>query len=155
MRVVGVASTQRAVPHFDRIHIRAEMNDAVADADYVVCLLPHAPDTDKLLGAEFFAAMKCDAIFLNLGRGGVVDEEALVDALRERRIGGAGLDVFQTEPLPPAHPFWDMDNVIVTAHLGGMTTIYKDQVLPVIRTNLRHYLDGKPEAMINRIALPR
>jgi D-2-hydroxyacid dehydrogenase (NADP+) len=151
MQVLGVASSIRDVPHFDRILLRNEMKQAVAAADYVVCLLPHAADTDRLIDAGVFAAMKTGAYFLNLGRGGVVDEPALLDALRRGTIAGAGLDVFSTEPLPKGHPFWAMDNVIVTAHLGGMTTIYKDQVLPIIRTNLRRFVDQDYAGIINRI----
>lgn len=155
MQVIGVASSMRTVPYFDRIHLRTEMKQAVAAADYVVSLLPYAPDTDKLIDAGVFAAMKPSACFLNLGRGGVVDEGALLEALQSGTIAGAGLDVFNTEPLPKGHPFWSMDNVIVTAHLGGMTTIYKDQVLPIIRTNLRRFVEGDYAGIINRVALAR
>jgi D-2-hydroxyacid dehydrogenase (NADP+) len=155
MEVIGVASSVRNVPHFDRILLRKEMKEAVAVADYVVCLLPHAADTDRLIDASVFAAMKSGSYFLNLGRGGVVDEPALLDALQRGAIAGAGLDVFSTEPLPKRHPFWAMDNVIVTAHLGGMTTIYKDQVLPIIRTNLHRFVDQDYAGIINRIFLAR
>jgi D-2-hydroxyacid dehydrogenase (NADP+) len=155
MKVIGVASSIRNVPHFDRIVLRKEMKQAVAVADYVVCLLPHAADTDRLIDTSVFAAMKSGSYFLNLGRGGVVDEPALLDALQRGAIAGAGLDVFSTEPLPKGHAFWAMDNVIVTAHLGGMTTIYKDQVLPIIQTNLRRFVDQDYAGIINRIFLAR
>lgn len=153
MRVQGVASTQRDVPNFDRIYTRSAMLEAVTDADHVVSLLPFAPDTDGLIGSAVFKAMKRTAFFFNLGRGGVVDEDALLQALQSGDIAGAGLDVFHTEPLPKGHAFWNLENVIVSAHLGGMATIYKEQVLPIIRANLRCFIEGRNGDMINSISL--
>ncbi|HEV2610029.1 MAG TPA: D-2-hydroxyacid dehydrogenase [Noviherbaspirillum sp.] len=154
MRVTGVASSLRDVPWFDLIYTRDQMTQAVSEADYVIVLLPYSADTDRIVDAQVLGAMKRSAYFLNLARGGVVDEDALLRALREGTIAGAGLDVFTVEPLPRNHPFWSMDNVIVTAHVGGMSVNYKDQVLPLIRTNLRHFIAEEYDRMINRVALP-
>jgi phosphoglycerate dehydrogenase-like enzyme len=79
----------------------------------------------------------------------VVDEAALIKALEAGPVRGAALDVFATEPLPPDHRFWSMENVIITCHMGGLTDDYDLQALPIIETNLRHYLDGTPDRMMN------
>jgi len=84
-------------------------------------------------------------------RGGVVDEPALVEALQQGRIAGAALDVFNEEPLPPGHPFWSMRNVIVTAHLGGFCDVYVDRALPIVEANIRRFLAGDLDNMINMV----
>ena len=93
--------------------------------------------------------MKPSAFLVNLARGGIVDEEALARALRDRKIAGAALDVFATEPLPAEHAFWGMDNVIVTPHLGGFHDQYAEQALPTVEENLRRFLAGDLTNMIN------
>jgi D-2-hydroxyacid dehydrogenase (NADP+) len=102
-----------------------------------------------MVGAEVVSAMKPTAFLLNLARGPVVDEKALIRALESRTIAGAGLDVFDEEPLPQSHPFWKMKNVIVTPHVGGTSTFYVSQVLPIFRENLRRYLKGERHTLIN------
>ena len=94
--------------------------------------------------------MKPSAYLINLARGGVIDEAALVDAVQAKRIAGAGLDVFDTEPLPASSPLWDLDNVIITPHMGGMSEAYVDQAMRVITHNMDCYLDGRAADMINR-----
>jgi phosphoglycerate dehydrogenase-like enzyme len=84
-----------------------------------------------------------------VGRGQTVDEEALLACLRERRIAGAGLDVFQTEPLPATSPFWDLPNVFITPHLGGYIAEYEDLIMPIIVDNMRLFLAGRPQDMRN------
>jgi phosphoglycerate dehydrogenase-like enzyme len=101
--------------------------------------------------AEVLAAMKPSAFLVNLARGGVVNEPALVDALREKRIAGAALDVFVTEPLPAGHPLWDLPEVILTPHLGGFHDEYANQALPVIEENLRRFLAGDTARMLNLV----
>ena len=95
--------------------------------------------------------MKPSAYLINLARGGVVDEAALIDALNGKRIAGAALDVFAQEPLPPDHPFWDMDNVIITTHQGGFCDVYVKFAMPVIEHNLRQFLAGDAAGMINLV----
>jgi len=94
-------------------------------------------------------AMKPDAILVNLSRGRIVDETALLAALQEKRLRSAGLDVFDTEPLPEDHPFWRCDNVIVTPHIGGMSDVYADQAIPTLVGNLRAYLADRTDLMKN------
>jgi len=149
MRVVGISSAQRTVAGFDRMYGRDELVEAVREVDYLALLTPHSPATHGIVGAKVFAAMKPTSYLVNLARGGVVDEPALIDALRAGRIAGAALDVFAQEPLPPDHPFWDMEQVIVTPHLGGFCDVYVDYALPVIEENLRRFLAGDRANMIN------
>ena len=96
--------------------------------------------------------MKPTAYYISAGRGQTVDEAALVDALRERRIAGAALDVFQTEPLPPDSPFWDLPNAFILPHLGGYTSEYEDLITPLIIENMRLFLDGRQMQMQNIVA---
>ncbi|MGA8078449.1 MAG: D-2-hydroxyacid dehydrogenase [Xanthobacteraceae bacterium] len=149
MRVVGVSSSPRAVAGFDRMHGRDELTQVVGDFDFFVLLTPLTPATRNSIGAKVLAAMKPSSFLINLARGGVVDELALVEALREKRIAGAALDVFNQEPLPADHPFWAMENVIITTHQGGFCDVYMDYALPTVETNMRAFLSGNVGAMIN------
>jgi phosphoglycerate dehydrogenase-like enzyme len=101
-----------------------------------------------MIGAKVFAAMKPTSYFINVARGGVVDEAALVEALHAGRIAGAGLDVFEEEPLRPDHPLWAFENVIITTHQGGFCDTYVDLVMPVVEHNMRCFLKGDLKAMI-------
>ena len=149
MKVVGVSSAARAVPGFDAMRGREELEQAVKEWDYFVLLTPFTPETKNIVDARIFAAMKPSSYFVNLARGGVVDEDALLDALRTRKIAGAALDVFAREPLPGDSPFWDMENVIVTQHQGGFFDGYPGFALPVVEENMRKYLAGDLKGMIN------
>jgi phosphoglycerate dehydrogenase-like enzyme len=149
MAVVGITSAPRQMEGFDRMAHRDTLEQAVRELDFFVLLTPYAPETKNIVDAKIFAAMKPGAYFVNLARGGVVDEDALLRALREKKIAGAALDVFAKEPLPEDSPFWDMENVIVTQHQGGFFDGYPRFALPVIEENLRKYLTGDLKGMIN------
>ncbi|HUB94857.1 MAG TPA: D-2-hydroxyacid dehydrogenase [Stellaceae bacterium] len=149
MRVVGVSSAPRRLPGFDLMVPREQLVDALREADHFVLLTPHRPGTEASIGDTEFAAMKRGGFFINLGRGETVDDEALVRALGDGRLAGAALDVFSVEPLPEEHPFWSMPNVIVTPHLGGFYDEYPARALPVVEENLRRFLAGDREHMIN------
>ncbi len=151
MRTVGISSAKRAVPGFDRMCGRDELAAAVHELDYFVILTPYTPETRGIVGAAVLAAMKPMSYLVNLARGGVVDEDALLKALQAGQIAGAALDVFAKEPLPEDHPFWTLKNVIVTPHLGGFYDTYVDRALPIIEDNLRRFLAGAPETMINLV----
>lgn len=142
LRVVGVNRTGRPVPGAERVWPVGALSQALAGADWVVVVLPLTPETRGLLGARELAAMRPSAWLVNVGRGAVVDEPALLDALRRGRLGGAILDVFATEPLPPGHPFWTLDNVVVTPHIAGPST--PEEIVPVFNDNLRRFLRGQP-----------
>jgi phosphoglycerate dehydrogenase-like enzyme len=152
MRVVGVKRTVRdgdeAWDSADELYPTAELHSALGGADYVAVTLPGTPETRRLIDAEAIAAIKQGAYFANVGRGTVVDEAALVEALRGGHLSGAALDVFEVEPLPEESPLWDLDNVIISAH----TTDVVPDLINAAQTdlfceNLRRYLAG--EGLIN------
>ncbi len=149
MRVVGVSSAPRPVAGFDEMHARDELLQVVGEFDFLVLLTPLTAATRNSIDAKVFAAMKPSSFLVNLARGGVVDEPALVAALQTGRIGGAALDVFNEEPLRPGHPFWSMRNVIVTTHQGGFCDVYIDYALPTVEANMRCFLNGDIGGMIN------
>jgi phosphoglycerate dehydrogenase-like enzyme len=149
MTVIGISSAVRGVEGFHRVVHRDELERTAPELDFLVLLTPYTPDTHGIVGAKVLAAMKPSAFLVNLARGGIVDEEALVRALREKRLAGAALDVFAQEPLPEDHPLWSMDNVIVTPHLGGFHDQYAEQALPTVVENFRKFLAGDLENMIN------
>lgn len=154
MTVIGISSAQREVPGIDRMYGRDELLEAVALLDHLVLLTPYSPQTHGIVGAEVFAAMKPESCLINLARGGIVDEDALIEALEQKRIAAAALDVFAAEPLPEGHPFWSMENVLITPHLGGFCDVYVERALPVIEENLRHFLAGNTQDMIHVVKRP-
>jgi phosphoglycerate dehydrogenase-like enzyme len=149
MRVVGISSVKRRVPGFDAMVGRDELERAVKDIDFLVLLTPFTPETRNIVDAKIFAAMKPSAYLVNLARGGIVDETALVEALKGKKLAGAALDVFATEPLPEDSPLWDMENVIITQHQGGFFDSYPRFAIPVVEENMRKFLAGDTKSMIN------
>jgi phosphoglycerate dehydrogenase-like enzyme len=151
MSVYGVNRSKKQTDAVDRFFGLDGLLTVAREVDYFIIAVPLTPETRGMVGAEVLSAMKPTAFLLNLARGAVVDEKALIQALRSRTIAGAALDVFNEEPLPQGHPFWKMKNVIVTPHVGGTSTIYVTQILPVFQENLRRYLRGEVETLINRV----
>ncbi len=149
MTVVGISAAPRQVAGFDRMVARDRLAEAVTELDYFVLLTPLTPETRGIVDARVLAAMKPTAYLVNFARGGVVDEPALLDILRRKSIAGAALDVFVEEPLPGDHPFWSLDNVIITPHQGGFCDVYPDLALPTVTTNMRCFLSGNAANMIN------
>jgi len=152
MHVIGVTRTTRAVEGFDDMMPTDRLREAAGRADFLINVLPANADNVLLFDRAVFAAMKPSAYYISAGRGQTVDEPALIAALRERRIAGAGLDVFQTEPLPADSPFWDLPNVFITPHLGGYTIEYEDLIMPLIADNMRRFLAGRQSEMRNIVA---
>jgi phosphoglycerate dehydrogenase-like enzyme len=151
MKVIGITSAMRGVEGFDRMVRRDDLEATVGELDFLVLLTPYTAETRGIVGAKVLAAMKPSAFLVNLARGGIVDEEALLRALSEKRLAGAALDVFAEEPLPGDHPFWSMDNVIVTPHLGGFHDQYAEQALPTVVDNFRKFLAGDMAHMANLV----
>ena len=149
MTVLGISSSPRALPGFDRMHPTGDLLKVLPECDHFVLLTPYSPATHRMIDAKVFAAMKRTAYFINLARGGVVDEDALIEALRNKTIGGAALDVFETEPLPPDNPLWSFKNVIITTHQGGFCDTYPDLAMPILEHNMRCFLKGDLKAMMN------
>jgi phosphoglycerate dehydrogenase-like enzyme len=149
MHIIGVSRTPRREKGFDEMMPVERLLEAAAKADYLVNVMPAAPYNFNLFDAAVFAAMKPSAYYISAGRGQTVDEAALIDALRERRIAGAALDVFATEPLPPDSPFWTLPNAFVTPHVGGYIVEYEEFVMPLIIDNMRLFLAGRQSEMQN------
>lgn len=126
-----------------------EWRDKLGEFDWVILAVPATPETDGMIGSAELAAMKADAVLVNIARGAVVDQEALVAALQERRIGGAFLDVTTPEPLPPEHPLWSLDNAHVTMHLSGRAQdkMFQRSAQRFL-DNLNRYLRGEPVAPV-------
>lgn len=152
MRVVGVSRTVRPVEGIDRIVGRDDLVRLAPELDYLVLTVPLENETHHLVGASVLDAMKPSAFLVNLARGAVVDTAALIEAVRSGSIAGAGLDAFEEEPLPSDHALWGLDNVFLTAHMGGRSDRYVQLVLEVFEPNLRRFLDGDLDAMVNVVA---
>ena len=148
--VSGVGRSARgADPDFGDIYGVSDLNSCLSQADYVVLITPLTPETRGLFGAEQFSAMKSSARFINLGRGELVDEDALLEALQGGQIAGAGLDVFCTEPLPAESPFWDLDNVIVSPHISGDYQGHQEAMAEIFLENFERFRDGRE--LLNQI----
>ncbi|MDQ3284228.1 MAG: D-2-hydroxyacid dehydrogenase [Actinomycetota bacterium] len=149
VRVVGVKRTNReddaAWDYADVLYTMRDLHSALREADYVVVTLPGTPETYRLLDAEAISSIKQGAYFANVGRGRVVDEGALIEALRSGHLSGAALDVFEEEPLPEESSLWDLENVIVSPHstdnVPGLTNELQTELFC---DNLRRYLQGEP-----------
>jgi phosphoglycerate dehydrogenase-like enzyme len=144
MRVVGTKRTPAPVPHVDRVFPSHELDEVLRMSDAVVVTLPYTAETKGLIGARELALLPPGAFVINVGRGGIIDEAALVAALRSGRLGGAGSDVFDQEPLPEDSPLWDTPRLIITSHCAGAFEGYMDRVVPLFCENLRRYLAGRP-----------
>jgi D-2-hydroxyacid dehydrogenase (NADP+) len=151
MRVIGISSGVRPVAGFDEMRPRDPLKDAVGDLDYFVLLTPLTDATRGIVDAGVLAALKPSSYMVNLARGGVVDEAALLTVLQEKRIAGAAIDVFVEEPLPPEHPFWSLPNAFLTPHNGGFCDVYVDRAFPILEANMRAFLAGTPDKMINLV----
>jgi len=129
----------------------SQLNELLARSDYVVLAAPVTPATHNMIGRHQLAKMKPDACLINVGRGSLIDEVALTEALREPKIGGAALDVFEQEPLASDSPLWDLENLLITPHTAGMTEKLWERHYVLFSENLRRYLNGQPLlALVNK-----
>lgn len=151
MTVYGIARTRKKIDAVDYFHGPEDLFKVLPHVDYLIIAAPHTPQTHKMIGAEAFSSMKSTAFLINIGRGEIVDEEALIDALKTGKIAGAALDTFCTEPLPKGHPLWKLKNVIITPHVGGLCDISTEQVLSIFEENLRRFLKGERKDLINLV----
>jgi len=154
MTVVGISGSPRAAPGFDRMVARQDLLKVAGELDYLVVLAPLTPETRNIVGAKLLAAMKPTAYLVNVARGGVVDEPALIKALEAGQIAGAALDVFSQEPLPPDNPLWKSKNVTIFSHLGGYSQGYEDRAMPTIAGNMVKFLSNDLKNMINIVRKP-
>lgn len=146
MKVIAVrasiAEQQTGFEAVDRFYPLSDLDAVLAESNYVVVAAPRTPLSEGMIGRAQIAAMKPGAVLVNISRGALVDEPALIEALRDGRIGGAALDVFAQEPLPESSPLWDMPNVLITPHLSGANPHYMRRVTTLFRDNLACYLNG-------------
>ncbi len=131
-------------PLVDEVMGNDRLHELMARSDYVVVTAPLTPDTRGLVSAQAIAAMKPGAVMINVGRGAVIDEPALIDALRQRRIRGAALDVFAQEPLPDGHPMYGLDNLLLSPHCADHTLTWIDDAMVFFTDNLERFLRGEP-----------
>jgi phosphoglycerate dehydrogenase-like enzyme len=137
------ARTTTKMRYVDQLLPRAQQGELLRESDFVVITLPFTPETKNLIGEKELRMMKPGACLINIGRGGIIDENMLIRALKENWIRGAGLDVFATEPLPPDSELWDLRNVILTPHVSGSMEDYVSRATGLFCENLKRYLDGK------------
>lgn len=144
MRITGVNSDGRDIDGIHKTYPRDQIRRALGEADFVIVAVPLTRATEKLIGLAEFEAMKKSAVVINISRGKVIDEPALIKALQESRIAGAALDVFTAEPLPSDNPLWKMHNVIITPHVAGRSPRYMERAMEIFEVNLQAFLSGKP-----------
>jgi phosphoglycerate dehydrogenase-like enzyme len=144
MRVLGVRRSDRPTPNVDELFSHDRLHDFLGQSDFVVVSAPRTPETAGMLGEAELRAMKPTAYYICFSRGGITDDAALLRALREGWIAGAGLDAHSTEPLPADSPFWDLPNAIVTPHNGASTPFTRQRGIDIFVENLRRYQAGQP-----------
>ena len=146
MRVVGVDPAPKGKPDYiEKIYPPEELHAMLAESDFIAICVPHTSETEHLIDAAAIDAMKDTAIILNVGRGKVISLDALTSTLQAGKLGGAGLDVFEQEPLPDNHPLWQMDNVILTPHVAGRSAFPYQEArrMELLVENMKRYLAGE------------
>jgi phosphoglycerate dehydrogenase-like enzyme len=140
-------------PNIDATYTPDRLQDLMAESDFVVCAAPLTPDTEGLISAPMISAMKPTSVFINVGRGAVVDEAALIAALQEKRIRGAALDVFTTEPLPKDSPLWNLENVLISPHCADHTATWLYEAMDFFIANFERFAKGEPlENIVDKAA---
>ncbi len=143
MRVMGVKSTISPVDYVDEVYSPESIDRVLEQSDFLVLCVPLTPKTAGMIGEKELGKMKKTSYLINIARGGIVDEIALIRALREGWIAGAGIDVAEREPLPESSELWDLENVIITPHVAGSTPHYWDRAVSIFIENLRRFLSGE------------
>lgn len=148
MKVLGVKrDTQGVVAsevYADELYNQSELEKVLPRSEYLVLIAPHTPETEKMMGEKQLAMLPKGAILINIGRGALIDEPALIKALQTGHLGGAGLDVFEVEPLPTDSPLWEMPNVIVSPHSGSTSDKENELITNIFCENLKNFMEGKP-----------
>ncbi|GGK34472.1 3-phosphoglycerate dehydrogenase [Caldalkalibacillus thermarum] len=155
MTVHGVNTRGALTAPFERVYTMEEAQSIVGHYEYVVLVLPSTPQTKGIISRSYLNQLNSEAVLINVGRGDVVDEDALCDLLQAGRIRGAVLDVFQKEPLPTNSRLWELDNVLITPHMSAKSYRYIDRCIDIFIKNYQCYREGHIERMINKVDLTR
>ena len=150
MRVLGMRRRpERTREEVARMYGPEGLEELLEASDFAVLSVPETPETERLIGLRELSLLGQDGVLINVSRGGIVDEEALVRVLRDDGLRGAGLDVFEEEPLPPDHPLWELDQVVITPHTGAVSPRFWERETDLILENLRRYRRGEP--LVNEV----
>lgn len=150
MHIIGIKKETEKLENFDLVETDKKLDEYMKWADYVVCTLPLTDETERIFNYDMFCKMKPSGIFINISRGRLVDENGLIKALNDKIIAGAGLDVFEVEPLYTESPLWAMENVIITTHSSGRIENFIDKTIPVFIDSFKCFLQGeKPKTAID------
>jgi phosphoglycerate dehydrogenase-like enzyme len=148
MRVIGTRrSAHQPTPHVDGVYPPDAIDEVLPQADVLVLSAPHTDETERILTAERLALLPVGAVIINVARGLLIDEQAMISRLLSGHLRGAALDVFEVEPLPQESPLWDMPNVIISPHSASTATSENGKIVDIFLQNLRHFIDGTP--MVN------
>ena len=150
VEVTGVNRKGRQVPHFDHIVQQENIEEVIGEMDIVIGLLPDTEETHYFFNDELFSKMQDDVMFINAGRGGTAHTESLIKHCESQKIGFAGLDVFEVEPLPADSALWSLENVLITPHSSGATDQYYNRLFPIFVSNLKHFLDTS-DVSVNKV----
>jgi phosphoglycerate dehydrogenase-like enzyme len=154
MKVWAVTRSGTPAPELaERVFPTSRLHEALPQADFIVLAAPETPQTLGIIGAHELTLMKSSAYFVNVGRGSLVDEAALIAALQRRAIAGAALDVTAEEPLPPENPLWNLENVMITPHVSAVTQHLWGRQTDLLLENLERWFSGRE--LLNRVDLAR
>jgi len=151
MTVYGFDIVKRDLDSVDHFLGPEDLLRVARELDYLVLVAPATSETHKVIGPKVLSSMKSTAFLINVARGELVDNDALIKALETGTIAGAALDALVPEPLPKGHPLWKTKNIIITPHVAGVSDIYREQVMPIVEENLRRFLRGERRNLINYI----
>lgn len=147
---MALKRTMTELPDYvDQIYLKQNLDKLLKKSDYVILTLPGTPATEGIIGREEFILMKDSAFIVNIGRGSLIEQDALLEALKKGWIGGAGLDVTEPEPLPETSQLWEMDNLILTPHTSGFSPTNDQRRFEIFKENLKKYL--KQKELKNRV----
>ncbi|MGM0498977.1 MAG: D-2-hydroxyacid dehydrogenase [Bacillota bacterium] len=148
--VLALKRTMTELPDYvDRIYLNQDLDELLKISDYIILTLPGTPETEGIIGRNELKMMKDSAFIVNIGRGSLINQEALIEALKEKWIAGAGLDVTEPEPLPEKSALWELDNVILTPHTSGFSPTNDQRRFEIFKDNLKHYVNN--ENLLNKV----
>lgn len=143
MKVLGFNSNGRSIPSFDEVYTWDSKNEMLEQCDFIVLLLPETEQTRNFIGEEELKLMKKDAYLINIGRGPLIDDEALIRSVESGEIRGAALDVFDIEPLPEDSPLWNVENILITPHLSGKSVRFFERSINIFEENFKAHTEGR------------